>query len=372
MIGKIVIVLPNLKFGGVERMRLFLAQSWIKKGYVVEVILLRKIGELARLYEDGDMPVTLHELGVDRFSSAILPLSRYLKLSKPDIVLTAMWPLTTVSVIAWLIAGRPGRLFLSEHTHLSVARVSELRTSLLLMWATVYFSYRFAHGIIAVSQGVKDDLVNTFWIRSDRIRVIYNPAGTNRLSEPTIELNRPAIDESGQFNILAVGELKDQKKHDLLIRAFANLPSRNRCNLFIVGEGSLRSSLNKLIVELGLQERVFLPGFFLDVSEWYRKAHLFVLSSGWEGFGNVIVEALAFGVPVVSTDCLSGPREILMNGKYGKLVPCGNVEALSSAMEESLWQFHDTDSLKIRAQDFSVERIAYQYLDYFAHTQHAD
>lgn len=372
MLTKICIILPNLKFGGVEKMRLFLAQSWIKEGCRVEVVLMRKVGELVSAYQDGDTPVLIHELGVDRISLAILPLARYLRQNKPDIVLAAMWPLTTASSIAWLIAGRPGRLYLSEHTHLSVARLSELRSSLIFIKATIYISYYFAHGIIAVSQGVKEDLVKTFWIGADRIRVIYNPAGANGLSESVTELNRPKIDASGQFNILAVGELKDQKKHDLLIRAFANMPSRKRCNLFIVGEGSLRSSLEKLIVELRLQDRVFLPGFFLDVSEWYQKAHLFVLSSGWEGFGNVIVEALAFGVPVVSTDCLSGPREILMNGLYGKLVPCGSVGALASAMEESLWQFHDTDSLRRRAQDFSVERIADQYLDYFALPRHAD
>ena len=372
MVTKISIILPNLKFGGVEKMRLLLAHSWIKKGCRVEVVLMRKVGELVTAYQGGDTPVSIHELGVDRISLAILPLARYLRQNKPDIVLAAMWPLTTVSVVAWLIAGRPGRLYLSEHTHLSVARVSELRTSLLFMRATVYLSYCFAHGIIAVSQGVKDDLAKTFWIALDRIRVIYNPAGTNTLSELSTNLNPRARDRGEPLNILAVGELKDQKKHDLLIRAFAKLPSRSRCNLYIVGEGSLRRSLENLIVELGLQDRVFLPGFFLDVSEWYQKAHLFVLSSGWEGFGNVIVEALAFGVPVVSTDCLSGPSEILMNGLYGRLVPCGNVGALVSAMEESLWQFHDTDALRRRSLDFSVERIADQYLDYFALPQHAE
>jgi glycosyltransferase involved in cell wall biosynthesis len=372
MLTKISIILPNLKFGGVEKMRLLLAQSWIKEGYRVEVVLMRKVGELVTAYQDGANPVLIHELGVDRISLAILPLARYLRQSKPDIVLTAMWPLTTVSVIAWLIAGRPGRLYLSEHTHLSVARVSELRSSLMFIKATIYLSYYFAHGIIAVSQGVKDDLVKTFSIGVDRIRVIYNPAGTNRFSESRTGLSRRCSDCSEPFNILTVGELKDSKKHDLLIRAFANLPSTFSCNLYIVGEGELRSSLEKLIVELGLQGRVFLPGFFLDVSEWYQKAHLFVLSSGWEGFGNVIVEAMSFGVPVVSTDCLSGPREILMNGLYGKLVPCGSVGSLSSAMEESLWQFHDTDALIRRSQDFSVERIADQYLDYFALPRHAD
>ena len=365
MLSTIAIVLPNLKFGGVEKMRLLLAKEWQKKGYRVELVLMRKEGELLEAYNQIDSSVPIYELGVDRISSALLPLARYLRERRPDILLVAMWPLTTLSVMAWLITGCKERIYLSEHTNQSVARPMELRTSLLFMKATVYLSYNLVHGIIAVSQGVKEDLVKTFGIRAERVRVIYNPAGSMVLPELVGRENSGSGDKIEILNILSVGELKDQKKHDLLIRAFAILPSRYRCNLFIVGEGALRGSLEKLIADLGLNDRVFLPGFYLDLAVWYQNSHLFVLSSGWEGFGNVIVEALSFGLPVVSTDCMSGPREILENGFYGSLVPCGDAEALASAMEDALWRAHDKHALRRRSQDFSTEKIANQYLEYF-------
>jgi glycosyltransferase involved in cell wall biosynthesis len=361
---KILIVLPNLKFGGVEKMRLFLARDWIKKGHEVEVVVLRKEGELVSLFESIDIPIRIHELCVDRISFALFPLARCLRKYNPDIVLSAMWPLTSLTVISWLFAGRPGRLFLSEHTQLSVARNMELRSSTFFIKATIFASYRFAHGLIAVSQGVKNDLIKSFKLPKDWIRVIYNPAGSSgSQNEEESLLYKENL--KYKFIILTVGELKDQKKHDLLIKAFNKIPSKSQCMLYIVGEGKQRDSLERLIRELGLEDRVFLPGFTLDVARWYRCADLFVLSSGWEGFGNVIVEALSYGVPVVSTDCPSGPSEILMDGYFGKLVPCGNVQALANAIESSLHESHDINMLIDRSKNFSVEQISNQYLDYF-------
>lgn len=165
--------------------------------------------------------------------------------------------------------------------------------------------------------------------------------------------------------MLAVGSFKTQKNFPLLIRAFAQLPQSLKAKLIILGEGVLRPELEMLIQELGLQERVALPGFALDPSCWYRSADLFVLSSNWEGFGNVIVEALECGMPVVSTDCPSGPAEILANGRYGQLVPVGDATALAAAIQASLLEAHDHEALRRRAQDFAVPKIAEQYLAYF-------
>jgi glycosyltransferase involved in cell wall biosynthesis len=149
------------------------------------------------------------------------------------------------------------------------------------------------------------------------------------------------------------------------LRAFARIPRSLNAKLTILGEGLLRAELEVLIHQLGLQDRVTLPGFTIDPSHWYHSADLFVLSSSWEGFGNVIVEALECGVPVVSTDCLSGPAEILANGRYGRLVPVGDATALAAAIQASLLESHDQDALRRRAQDFAVPRIADQYLAYF-------
>lgn len=364
--AKIFIVIPNLKLGGVEKMRLVLAQSWIKSGHQVEVIVLKKIGELVELYENSTPSIPIHELSVDRIYSSFAPLSIFFKKHKPDIVLIGMWPLTVVGAIAWLIAGRPGRLFLSEHTQLSVSQINELNSSLFIMRLTIFFTYRLASGVIAVSEGVKRELVRLFMIPSNNIRVIYNPAGSLPKPESFLKTSFLNINKKkSKFLILAVGTLKDSKKYDLLIRAFANIPSCKKSTLYIIGDGPKRNELEMLIRELKLEDRIFLPGFTLNIAEWYSKASLFVLSSGWEGLGNVIIEALSFGVPIVSTNCPSGPSEILMNGQYGKLVPCDDVQALAVAIEASLWESHDTHSLIKRSQDFSTSTIAERYLNYF-------
>lgn len=162
--------------------------------------------------------------------------------------------------------------------------------------------------------------------------------------------------------IIAIGTLKSQKRFDRLVHAFAGLPERDAV-LMILGEGGERENIETLAQTLNVAGRVFMPGFTHDPAYYLRRADLFVLSSDYEGFGNVVAEALEQGTPVVSTDCPSGPREILEDGKYGTLVPVGDVDALARAMEDALNREHDREALKRRAQDFSVDKAADAYLD---------
>jgi glycosyltransferase involved in cell wall biosynthesis len=199
-----------------------------------------------------------------------------------------------------------------------------------------------------------------------QIRVIYNPAATGTQLQPETKSARQKLWGIGfDHHILSVGTLKEQKDHATLIRAFALLPMTLNAKLTILGEGGLRSELEALVQQLGLQGRVALPGFEVDPYPWYQTADLFVLSSRWEGFGSVIVEALECGVPVVSTDCQSGPAEILENGRIGNLVPIQDPEALAASISEALKNPIDRNLLINRARDFSVSSIADQYLDYF-------
>lgn len=161
--------------------------------------------------------------------------------------------------------------------------------------------------------------------------------------------------------ILTVGSLKAQKNHPLLLRAFARL-ARPDARLMILGGGD-DAPLRRLAAELGIADRVVLAGFHLDPTPFYQTADLFVLSSDHEGFGNVIVEALAQGLPVVSTDCPSGPAEILEGGRWGALVPVGDAEALAAAIDRALATPHDPDALKRRAADFAPAIAARRYLD---------
>jgi glycosyltransferase involved in cell wall biosynthesis len=161
--------------------------------------------------------------------------------------------------------------------------------------------------------------------------------------------------------ILGVGRLTVQKDFPTLIRAFARVRQKRNARLLILGEGELRSELNALVAELGLQADVALPGFVENPFVFMRHASLFVLSSAWEGFGNVLVEAMACGMPVVSTDCPSGPAEILQNGKWGRLVPVGDVQALSEALLATLEESTHPD-VAARAAECSVDRAVEGYL----------
>lgn len=361
--AKLSIVLPNLCGGGAERLHVNLANDWVAQGYEVEFILLRKEGELIPLLAPE---IKVIGLNVYRFRNAILPLAGYLRKSSPQVVLVAMWPLTSAGVLAWLLSGRKGKLFLSDHENLSASYIAQGRVKLRYLKNVIRFSYFFADGVIAVSLGVKNDLCDLGNLKDSFVRVIYNPAALGiSPKRESIRMQQTLWGSGFKYHILSVGTLKVQKDHENLIRAFALLPTRLNAKLMILGEGPLRLDLEALVLSLGLKDKVSLPGFVVDPYPWFRSADLFVLSSRWEGFGNVLVEALECGVPVVSTDCPSGPAEILEYGRYGKLVPVQDPNALASAIALSLTGKHNREALMGRAKDFSLEKIADEYLKYF-------
>jgi glycosyltransferase involved in cell wall biosynthesis len=321
---------------------------------------MKNQGELLTLV---DKNIKILSPNVARIRNFILPIKRYLKDANPDVVLSAMWPLTSVTVLAWLLSGKQGKLFLSEHVILGISIANELFLSFWLVRLSLIITYPLATGIIAVSRSVKNDLCNFGKISCNHIKVINNPVVT---ATSLSSVNDNKVWESGyDYRILSVGTLKIEKNYKSLIQAFSKIAKNYNAKLVILGNGSQRYELERLILKLGLQDKVLLPGFVLDTGPWYNGADLFVLSSLWEGFGNVVVEALEYGVPVVSTDC-GGPSEILNNGTYGMLVPIDSPNALADAMVKSLNDSHDSDLLINRAQYFSVSRISIKYLDYFS------
>jgi glycosyltransferase involved in cell wall biosynthesis len=200
--------------------------------------------------------------------------------------------------------------------------------------------------------------------------VIHNPIVTPQLLEAArAEPDHPWLRTSQPPIILGAGRLTRQKDFPTLVRAFAQLAPHTDARLIIIGEGGERAALERLIGALGLDSRVDLPGFVRNPSSFMRRARLFVLSSAWEGFGNVLVEAMAVGTPVVSTDCPSGPREILADGAFGALVPPADPQALARAMLGALEQLADPDALRRRAADFDVEIAARRYLECFFGTE---
>ncbi len=361
---KIAIILPCLGGGGAERLHVSLANYWATLGHKVEFILMQKKGELVPLV----LPeVSIYDLKADRIRNILFPLVSRLKKIEVDITLTAMWPLTSISTIAWYLSGKSGGLFLSEHNHLSVSTGKGTALHAFFLKATIRVTYSLATGIIAVSKGVKNDLCDIGNISKDRIRVIYNPAATGIICQDITKKKKNELWVCKRdYNILSVGSLSDQKDHKVLIKSFALVSKEINANLVILGKGPLKRALMELIAQLNLQNKVHMPGFCLDPSPWFCSADLFVSTSKWEGFGNVIVESLECGTPVVSTDCLSGPSEILDNGRFGRLVPVGDEVLIAEAIVESCKEMHDKNKLMDRAKEFSVQKISTEYLDYFS------
>jgi glycosyltransferase involved in cell wall biosynthesis len=361
---KIIIILPNLSGGGAERLHVNLANDWVCRGYDVYFILLKKKGELISLLSHK---IIIIDLDVSRLRKSIIPLKRHIKKIQPDIVLAAMWPLTSIAVISWILTGFTGKLFLSEHENLSASYLSEFRVSPFYLKSLIRITYPIASGVIAVSKGVKNDLCKLGKLSDNIVQVIYNPVCSNLNNNTQYQGDLNSLwGNNAKIRILSIGRLTEQKDHATLIRAFANLPESFSASLVILGEGSLREELKKLIISLGLQKRVHMPGFIIDPKPWFLSANLFALSSKWEGFGNVIVEALEYGLPIVSTDCPSGPAEILEDGKFGILVPVGDSIYFSKAIVQSLNLTHNTLLLKERALDFSISKKSVEYLDYMS------
>jgi len=361
--ARIALFFSSLRGGGVERVMLNLARGLLAKGHTVDLVLVQAAGELLGQVPDG---ANLVDLKATRTLRALPSLVRYLRSIHPTAILAAQTHNNVLAVWARRLSAVTSRLVLSEHSSMSaVVQNAALSKDRWRPWAARLF-YPGADAIVAVSAGVADDLAQTATLPREYIHVIHNPIVLPELIAWAAEpLTHPWF-EAGQVPvILAVGRLVPAKDFPTLLRAFASLRARRPAHLLILGEGVQRNTLMALASDLGIVEDMAMPGFDPNPYRFMARCNVFVLSSAWEGFAVVIAEALACGAPVVSTDCPSGPAEILENGKYGRLVPVGDHEALARAIEATLDNPLPAEVLRARAADFSVEVITRQYLRVF-------
>jgi glycosyltransferase involved in cell wall biosynthesis len=224
-------------------------------------------------------------------------------------------------------------------------------------------TYPKADAIVAVSTGVAEDFYQETQLPLQAIKVIYNPVVTPELLQKKQEaLNHPWFKKNQPPVLLAVGRLCEQKDFTTLINAFAIIRKKSECRLIILGEGEQRKQLETLVDHLQLNDDIQMPGFVKNPYAYMVQADIFVLSSAWEGLVTVLIEALACGTPVVSTDCPSGSSEILEAGKYGRLVPVGDTQALAEAVITTMEENVDPNRLIARANDFTQETSVTQYL----------
>ena len=369
---RIAIYLPTLVEGGAERVMLNLAIGFVNRGYPVDFVLAQCEGAFMPEFPES---VHLVELNPVRFtfgrSIFSLPaLARYIRRERPAALLTGMYA-NIIAIWAKKLAGVPLRLIVVEHNTFSLDNQMMSPGIRQLMPWLVRWNYPLADEIIAVSDGAADDLSISTKIPRDQIQVVYNPIITPEMDLKSREnLDHPWFKPGEPPVILAVGRLTSQKDYPLLIRAFARVRQAIPVRLLILGEGPERNELTSLINQLGLEDDISMPGFVHNPYAFMAHASVFVLSSRWEGLPTVLAEALYCGAPLVSTDCPSGPREILQNGRFGKLVPVGDVDCLADAIQDTLKNKRMSPPYE-SWQPYELNSVVDQYLKHLLGEGHA-
>ena len=279
-------------------------------------------------------------------------IAAYVDRERPSALLAVNILAVTATTMAASLIRRPTRVVGTLHDVLSSGRLHQRARR----------SYPFADCAVGISRGTTAELERIPGMARDRIHTIYNPVVSTDIDRRARESPRhPWFDDRPYPVILAIGRMKKVKDFSTLLRAFARLLVRRPARLIVLGKGRLQPSLLSLARELGVAEHVDFPGFKENPYAFLAKADLFVLSSRHEALPTVLIEAMACGCPVVSTDCPFGPREILEDGRLGPLVPVGDAEALADAMALTLEEPPEREALRQRASFFSVDRAVDQY-----------
>lgn len=331
---RVALFLRNMAGGGAERAMLNLSRELVSQNIAVDFVLVHPEGSYMKMLPPEARVVALQA----RHWYVCLPaLLRYLEREQPTAILAPSQPTIVVSLWARHLRGFSSRLITCVQNTVSVSHQDYKQPSRGLIRYTFPRLMRKADGIVAVSEGVARDLAEFARVPTERVRVIYNPVVTPELREAAQQRpDHPWFAPGEPPVALTAGRLEHQKDHPTLLRAFAQVRAKRPARLMILGEGPDRPLLAALAQELGIADDVALPGFADNPFAYMKHAKVFVLSSLFEGLPTVLIEALACGAPVVSTDCPSGPREILAGGRYGQLVPVGDVAALAHALEGAL------------------------------------
>ena len=358
-IPHIGIFVSTLNIGGAEKVAIALANEFAEQGIVVDLVVMNSRGALKVQIMPG---VRVIDLGTNRGRRSLFSLVSYIKNEQPEVIVSLMTvPNLLLGLTKLFLRSSSPRLVGSEHATRSDVYEKGNRNIFTFLAYTVAarIGYRMLDMNIAVSEGVRQSMVARGLVDATKIKVILNPIDLRQIDRPigiTLGLKLPV-------QLLAVGRLHSQKDYDTMLRSVDIIRKSYQVELNILGDGEERERITALIEELDLRQNVKLIGNVLDTTNWYRDADVLVLSSIYEGFGNVIVEALAHGIPVVSTDCPSGPSEILNKPEYGSLVPVGNYVLLAEEIIAVACKSFDKEILRQRAEDFDSRVISKQYLD---------
>ncbi|MER9001578.1 glycosyltransferase [Mesorhizobium australicum] len=357
--ARIAVFIPSLRAGGTERAMLTLAREFDRRGLVTDLVLGCATGEYLPLVPDS---IRIVDLQASRMLFSLFGLIRYVKAEQPRVMLSALPHANILAIVSSFLSRQGVRTVISERSNLSRTLADTKLVRERFLPFLMRMTYGYADRIIAVSHGVADDLIRGIGLDPNSVEAIHNPLDVEHIrAQASAPIDHPFADEDGRSLLVAVGRLDFAKDHATLISSFSRVVRKRPVKLAIVGEGPLRASLQTMIDELELRSSVALIGFSKNPYPWMRRAALFLHSSRREGFPNTIIEAMACGARVVSTNCESGPAEILEDGKWGRLVAVGDVQAFAAAILAGLDDANPPD-VRRRAQDFSVEIVADAYL----------
>jgi glycosyltransferase involved in cell wall biosynthesis len=356
-----VAVFVPFSFGrGVERVNVTLALALAARGIDVDVVVASGNGPY---FGELNGTARLVDLAVGRTLASLIPLASYLRLERPSVMLSAPDSGSIVALLARRLARVDTRMVTVTHAVLSRSLIRKPGWYRRAFPHLLRRLYATADALVAVSDWVADDLARLAGLPRSRVEVIPNPVVHDGLLAQTCEgAGHPWLQTRSAPVILSVGRLNGEKNYGDLLRAFALLCRERRARLIILGEGTERACIERLAAELGVADNVSLPGFASNPYGYMARASLLALSSSYEALPTVVIEALACGCPIVATDCPGGVREILDGGRWGRLVPPGDHEAMKDAMLRTLDDPPSPERLRRRAMEFHVDRVVDRYL----------
>jgi len=354
--------IPSMSDGGAERVTLNLVNNIASRHKLnVHLVLVHATGPFLSQVASN---VKIIDLKSKHTKNSLFKLAKYLSEHKPIAVVTALQQANVVALIANQLAWRfTTRIIATLHINLSASKKNPTNNKARLLPFLIKHTYRWADQIVAVSNGVADDFSENIGVSRSSIKVIYNPVITSDVVQKATE--QPDHRWFGGDSppvVLAAGRLGEQKNFGLLIEAFNIIKDLTNANLLILGEGEQRESLQKKINECQLQSRVELHGFVSNPYSYMSKAKVFAMSSIFEGLPTVLIEALYCGANLVSTDCPSGPREILQDGKLGGLVEVDNAQQLSKALLDAIQDSNEKNVTNNAWHQFRVNEVADSYV----------
>jgi len=366
---KILFVIPSLVCGGAEKVIVNLINYLDKSRYEILLVLFERKVDYLKDLTPFCRVVFLNKKHRWDFFVLFFKLWKIVADYKPDVILSSLYYANIITVITSLFFKKEFKLILSEHSYpskyLAKARCGRLKKCLMR------FTYKRADKIVTVSKGIENLLEREFNIDPRKMKAIYNPISIKEIREKSKEeVVHPFFRDSKAQVIIGVGRLTEQKRFDRLLKAVSLVMKQEKnVYLLVLGKGELRSELEELASIFNINKCIDFVGFQPNPYAWISRADVFVLSSDWEGLPNVIIEAMACSTPVISTDCLSGPNEIIVNGTNGMLVKRADEKALAESILILLRDKSSRERFSVagrkRAEDFSIKKILSQYEDLF-------